>query len=70
MAEAKDKLVACPDCERRVPVRVIGPDDHGPVRLLLGKHKKDGRECAGSEQVYVEGEKAVNEALRTAVTGS
>ena len=68
--ETEENLMACPDCDRPVAIRLFGPDANGPVRLLLAEHQDAGRECAGSERVYVQGDHLVSEALRRAVRRS
>ena len=61
------RVIECPDCREQVAVHTAGPDEKGPVRVVLAKHfEKDGRECAASELVYAEGEGPVAAALRSA----
>jgi len=64
------RMIECPDCDERGAFHMAGPDANGPVRVVLAKHfNRDGRECAGSERVYVQGDELVAAALRSARGG-
>ena len=53
-------MIECPDCDEGGASHMAGPDANGPVRVVLAKHfNRDGRECAGSERVYVQGDELV-----------